>query len=184
MNILEKNITEFLNILYQFTGKSFNVDMFYLEKNGSYLVYKLKKDTNFYFLLEHYNSFYSFHIENISISKDTFVFASISKLKVIFNKNKKIEVTSSFYFKDLKFDLIYIKENNNLKLNQVYSSDLKTFRKWPSNIEKFNNYTKKYILKYNYEAEKIIPNYNIVSVFDFRDKQLQDQLNLFNMIKY
>lgn len=186
MNNLEKYIPEFLNILYEFTGKLFTEDMFYLKKPELlHSIYKLKENPDFLFLFEDSNSFSRFSIGNIKISKDTFALASNSNLKVIFYKNKTIEITSSFYFnKDKKFDLIYIKKNKFLKLQEVYISDLSTFKRYSITIEKFHNYTRQKILKYNYDAEKIIPNYNLVSVFDFTDKALQDQLNLFNIIQY
>lgn len=150
MTKLEKQITEFFNILYQFSGKLFTEDMFKLEKHDkSYSIYKFKKDNNILFCVENANPFKYFTI-NITILKDTLALANNSDLKVIFKKNKIIEVKSSFYFdKDKKFDLIYINENNVLQLKEVYVSDLKTFKRNLTNVENFNNYVKEKLLKKN-----------------------------------
>ena len=67
---------------------------------------------------------------------------------------------------------------------EVFKVCKETFKIQLSDIDTFNSYTLKEVLKYNLDYEKIIPYYNYTTVLNFQDPLIKNQIALLDLINY
>ncbi len=120
------------------------------------------------------------------IQKDQICLGLKNDLKIILT-NKKISLNILYIFENSNFNFRFIYNfNKNLDKYtlEVFKVCKETFKIQLSDIDTFNSYTLKEVLKYNLDYEKIIPYYNYTTVLNFQDPLIKNQIALLDLINY